>query len=43
MRCSKTADNAYDFRPDLADVGVADYIAEVGSYTPLHDGRINKC
>jgi 5'-nucleotidase len=36
----KTADNAYDFGPDLADV-VADYIAEVGSYTPYTDGRIN--
>jgi 5'-nucleotidase/UDP-sugar diphosphatase len=35
-----TADNAYDFGPDLADV-VADYIAEGGTYTPYTDGRIN--
>ena len=34
-----TAENAYDFGPDLADV-VADYIKESGSYTPYTDGRI---
>ncbi|MCF7700870.1 bifunctional metallophosphatase/5'-nucleotidase [Loktanella sp. M215] len=35
----QTAENAYDFGPDLADV-VADYIAENGAYTPYTDGRI---
>ena len=35
----RTAENAYDFGPDVADV-VADYIAESGSYTPYTDGRI---
>lgn len=31
--------NAYDFGPDLADV-VAEYLAEVGPYSPYTDGRI---
>ncbi|MBU2359757.1 MAG: 5'-nucleotidase/apyrase family protein [Alphaproteobacteria bacterium] len=35
----QTAENAYDFGPDLADV-VADYIAANGAYTPYTDGRI---
>ena len=34
-----TAENAYDFGPDVADV-VAEYIADSGSYTPYTDGRI---
>lgn len=34
-----TAANAYDFGPDLADV-VAEYMVEVGPYTPMTDGRI---
>ncbi|MBD3785934.1 MAG: 5'-nucleotidase C-terminal domain-containing protein [Sphingomonadales bacterium] len=33
--------NAYDFGPDLADV-TAEYLAEVGPYTPALDGRITK-
>ncbi len=37
----KTAANAYDFGPDLADV-VAEYMAEVGPYTPFTDGRITR-
>ena len=36
-----TADNAYDFGPDLADV-VAEYLAEAGPYAPYIDGRITK-
>ncbi|ARO15110.1 5'-nucleotidase [Ketogulonicigenium robustum] len=34
-----TAENAYDFGPDLADV-VAEYLAENGPYAPYTDGRI---
>ena len=33
--------NAYDFGPDLADV-VAEYLAGMGPYTPMTDGRITK-
>jgi 5'-nucleotidase / UDP-sugar diphosphatase len=33
------AANAYDFGPDLADV-TAEYMAKVGPYTPMTDGRI---
>ncbi|GHC47695.1 bifunctional metallophosphatase/5'-nucleotidase [Neogemmobacter tilapiae] len=33
------AANAYDFGPDLADV-VAEYLAKVGPYAPIVDGRI---
>ena len=35
----ETADNAYDFGPDLADV-VAEYLAGSGAYQPYTDGRI---
>ncbi|MEH6775123.1 MAG: bifunctional metallophosphatase/5'-nucleotidase [Cereibacter changlensis] len=35
------AANAYDFGPDLADV-LAEYMAEVGPYTPALDGRITR-
>jgi 5'-nucleotidase/UDP-sugar diphosphatase len=35
----KTADNAYDYGPDLADV-TAEFIAANGAYTPYVDGRI---
>jgi len=35
----RTAANAYDFGPDLADV-TAEYIAANGAYTPYTDGRI---
>ncbi len=35
----KTAMNAYDFGPDLADV-TAEYLAEEGPYMPYTDGRI---
>jgi 5'-nucleotidase/UDP-sugar diphosphatase len=35
-----TAENAYDFGPDLADV-TAEYIAENAPYQPYTDGRIN--
>ncbi|GGX52018.1 multifunctional 2',3'-cyclic-nucleotide 2'-phosphodiesterase/5'-nucleotidase/3'-nucleotidase [Tateyamaria omphalii] len=34
-----TAENAYDFGPDLADV-LAEYLAEQGPFTPYTDGRI---
>ncbi|WP_299547117.1 bifunctional metallophosphatase/5'-nucleotidase [uncultured Tateyamaria sp.] len=34
-----TADNAYDFGPDLADV-LAEYLAAQGPFTPYIDGRI---
>ena len=34
-----TADNAYDFGPDLAEV-VVTYLQEQGPYTPFLDGRI---
>lgn len=34
-----SAANAYDFGPDLADV-VAEYLAKVGPYRPVIDGRI---
>ncbi|MFZ3581161.1 bifunctional metallophosphatase/5'-nucleotidase [Loktanella sp. DJP18] len=34
-----TAENAYDFGPDVADV-VSDFIAENETYTPYTDGRI---
>ncbi|ALG89572.1 MULTISPECIES: bifunctional metallophosphatase/5'-nucleotidase [Actibacterium] len=33
------AEHVYDFGPDLADV-TAEYMAEVGPYTPYTDGRI---
>ncbi len=33
------AANAYDFGPDLADV-TAEYMARLGPYTPMTDGRI---
>ncbi len=36
-----TADNAYDFGPDLADV-VAEYMAAEGPVSPMMDGRIVK-
>lgn len=36
----KTAANAYDFGPDLADV-TAEFLAEHGPYTPYTDGRIS--
>lgn len=36
-----TADNAYDFGPDLADV-LAEYMAENGPVQPYTDGRIAK-
>jgi 5'-nucleotidase/UDP-sugar diphosphatase len=35
----KTAQNAYDFGPDLADV-TAEYLAQNAPYTPYTDGRI---
>lgn len=35
----RTAQDAYDFGPDLADV-VAEYLAENSPYTPVIDGRI---
>ena len=35
------AANAYDFGPDLADV-TAEYMAKVGPYTPMTDGRITR-
>lgn len=35
------ATNAYDFGPDLADV-TAEYMAKVGPYTPMTDGRITR-
>ncbi len=35
----KTAENAYDFGPDLADV-TAEFLAKNGAYTPYTDGRI---
>ena len=34
-----SAQNAYDFGPDLADV-LAEYLAEQGPFTPYTDGRI---
>ncbi|WP_299297957.1 5'-nucleotidase C-terminal domain-containing protein [uncultured Tateyamaria sp.] len=34
-----TAENAYDFGPDLADV-LAEYLAAQGPFTPYTDGRI---
>jgi 5'-nucleotidase / UDP-sugar diphosphatase len=37
----KTAANAYDFGPDLADV-VAEYMVANGPYTPFTDGRITR-
>lgn len=36
----ETADNAYDFGPDLADV-LADYLAQNAPYQPYTDGRIS--
>lgn len=36
----RTADNAYDFGPDLADV-TAEYLAASGGYMPYLDGRIS--
>ncbi|NNE80817.1 MAG: multifunctional 2',3'-cyclic-nucleotide 2'-phosphodiesterase/5'-nucleotidase/3'-nucleotidase [Silicimonas sp.] len=35
----KTAENAYDFGPDLADV-TAEFLAAQGPFTPYTDGRI---
>jgi 5'-nucleotidase len=35
----ETAANAYDFGPDLAEVTAA-YMAKIGPYTPMTDGRI---
>jgi 5'-nucleotidase len=35
----KTAENAYDFGPDLADV-TAEFLAANGAFTPYKDGRI---
>ncbi len=35
------AANAYDFGPDLADV-TAEYMAKIGPYTPMTDGRITR-
>ena len=35
----KTAENAYDFGPDLADV-TAEFLAAKGPFTPYTDGRI---
>lgn len=35
----KSAQNAYDYGPDLADV-TAEFIAKNGDYTPYIDGRI---
>lgn len=35
----KSAENAYDFGPDLADV-TAEFLAAKGPYTPYTDGRI---
>jgi len=35
----KTAENAYDYGPDVADV-TAEFIAANGAYTPYVDGRI---
>ena len=35
----RSADNAYDYGPDLADV-TAEYLAKVGPYQPYTDGRI---
>lgn len=35
----ETAENAYDFGPDLADV-TAEFLAEKGPFTPYTDGRI---
>jgi 5'-nucleotidase len=37
----KTAENAYDYGPDLADV-TAEYMAAQGNYAPYTDGRITK-
>jgi 5'-nucleotidase len=37
----KTAQNAYDFGPDLADV-TAEFIAANAPYTPYLDGRITQ-
>ncbi|WP_187429452.1 Trifunctional nucleotide phosphoesterase protein YfkN [Roseobacter fucihabitans] len=37
----KTAENAYDFGPDLADV-TAEFLAAKGPYTPYTDGRITE-
>lgn len=36
----ETAENAYDFGPDLADV-TAEYLADNSPYAPYTDGRIN--
>jgi 5'-nucleotidase len=35
----KSAANAYDYGPDLADV-MAEYLAAQGPFTPYTDGRI---
>jgi 5'-nucleotidase len=37
----KSADNAYDFGPDLADV-TAEFMAAQGDYAPYTDGRIER-
>jgi 5'-nucleotidase len=37
----KSAENAYDYGPDLADV-TAEFMAAQGNYTPYTDGRISQ-
>lgn len=37
----RSAENAYDYGPDLADV-MAEFMAEAGGYKPYTDGRITK-
>jgi 5'-nucleotidase len=37
----ETADNAYDYGPDLADV-TAEFMAKQGDYVPYTDGRISQ-
>ncbi|WP_298565367.1 bifunctional metallophosphatase/5'-nucleotidase [uncultured Aliiroseovarius sp.] len=37
----RSAENAYDFGPDLADV-TAEYLANMGAMAPVLDGRITK-
>jgi len=36
-----TAEDVYDFGPDLADV-VAEYLAARPNYTPITEGRIQQ-
>lgn len=40
-RMFRSAKDAYDFGPDLADV-TAEYLAKIGPYTPALDGRITR-